>query len=120
MQTTTHHHRITAADCHLPDLLAILAEPTVVEDHPLADRVDRGVLVYEAAAVRAALAAGSAEQVEGEMVRALTDGPGIVVLAGAFDAEVVDRVSAAYERIVAEEKAGGGTRGRSDTGRVGR
>ena len=111
MQTTTHDHRMTAADCRLPDLLAILAEPTVLADHPLADHVDRGVLVYEAAAVRAALAAGSAEQVEGEMVRALTDGPGIVVLAGAFDAEVVDRVSAAYAGPAPRAPAAAAARG---------
>ncbi len=111
MQTTTHRHRLTAADCRLADLLAILAEPTDLADYPHADRVEQGVVVYEAGAVRAAVADGRADDVEGELVRAFTDGPGIVVLAGAFEAEVVDRVSAAYERIVAEEKAAGGARG---------
>lgn len=111
MQTTTHRHRVTAADCHLPDLLELLAEPTDLADYPHADRVEQGVVVYEASAVRAALADGRVDDVEGELVHALTEGPGIVVLAGAFDASVVDRVSAAYERIITAEKESGGERG---------
>ncbi len=103
--------RISADDCRLEDLLEILAEPTDLTDHPTAARVEQGVVVYEAATVREVLAAGGGAAVEAELVHALIDGPGIVVLAGAFEASVVDRVTAAYEAIVAGEKAAGGARG---------
>jgi ectoine hydroxylase-related dioxygenase (phytanoyl-CoA dioxygenase family) len=109
--TTTHRHRLTAADCRLADLLAILAEPTDLAAYPTARRVEQGVVVYEAATVRAALAQDRSDDVAAELVHAFTEGPGIVLLAGAFEASVVDRVTEAYERIVAEEKAAGGARG---------
>jgi ectoine hydroxylase-related dioxygenase (phytanoyl-CoA dioxygenase family) len=109
--TSTHRHRLTAADCHLAHLLAILAEPTDLADYPTAARVEEGVVVYEATTVRAALSRGHTDDVEAELVRTFAEGPGIAVLAGAFEADVVDRVSAAYERIGAEEKAAGGARG---------
>jgi ectoine hydroxylase-related dioxygenase (phytanoyl-CoA dioxygenase family) len=108
---TTHPQRLTAADCRLADLLDVLTATTDLSDYPTADRVEQGVVVYEAATVRAALSDGRADDIAGELVHAFTDGPGIVVLAGAFEAPVVDRVTEAYERIVAEEKAAGGARG---------
>ena len=42
-------------------------------------------------------------------MRALTDGPGVVAIRGAFpETTVVDRVTAAYDAIIAEERAAGG------------
>ena len=42
-------------------------------------------------------------------MRALTDGPGVVAIRGAFpDTDVVDRVTSAFEAIIAEERATGG------------
>jgi ectoine hydroxylase-related dioxygenase (phytanoyl-CoA dioxygenase family) len=50
--------------------------------------------------------------VQAELARALTDGPGIVVLAGAFpDPAVVDRATAVFEALIAEQKAAGVTGG---------
>jgi ectoine hydroxylase-related dioxygenase (phytanoyl-CoA dioxygenase family) len=45
-------------------------------------------------------------------VRALTDGPGVVALRGAFtDTSVVDRATAAFDAMIADEKAAGGAKG---------
>ncbi|WP_392543656.1 phytanoyl-CoA dioxygenase family protein [Oryzobacter telluris] len=99
-------------DCRLEDLLAVLAEPTDPAAYPHADRVEQGVLVYEAAAVRPLLdVPEAADALRAELADALADGPGIVVLAGAFDPEVVDRVTAVFEQVIAAEKAQGHTAG---------
>jgi ectoine hydroxylase-related dioxygenase (phytanoyl-CoA dioxygenase family) len=50
--------------------------------------------------------------VQGELVRALLDGPGVVVLGRAFaDPAIVDRASEAFSALVEEERATGSTRG---------
>lgn len=109
--TSAHGFR-RREDCHLDDLLAVLAEPTDAAAHPHADRVEQGVLVYEGASLRPLLDdPESADALRAELADALADGPGIVVLAGAFGADVVDRVTAVFEQVIAAEKAGGRTAG---------
>jgi ectoine hydroxylase-related dioxygenase (phytanoyl-CoA dioxygenase family) len=108
---TTTHGRLRAEDCHLEDLLQILEAGTDLGDYPHADRVEQGVLVYEAAAVRASLARGDELALEAELARAYADGPGIVVFSGAFDGDVVDRVSAVFSSIIEEQHAAGGAVG---------
>ncbi len=104
-------YRLHPEDCRLTDLLAILTERTRLTDYPHAERVEHDVVVYDADRVRAAVDAGARGAIEAEFCRAWADGPGIVVLSGAIEAEVVDRVSTAYESIVAQEKASGSSRG---------
>lgn len=103
--------RATAADCRLEDLHALLATPTELADYPHADSVTHGVVVYRASDLHASLAAGDAGAVQAELVHALADGPGIVVVSGAFAPPVVDRVSEAYDSILEQEAALGGARG---------
>ncbi|MEO6791816.1 MAG: phytanoyl-CoA dioxygenase family protein, partial [Ornithinibacter sp.] len=95
-------------DCHLEDLLTVLEDTTDLASYPHAARVEQGVLVYEARTLRDLLAEESqGEAVRAEIADALADGPGIVVLAGAFEPEVVDRVTRSFEGIIAAEKASG-------------
>ena len=99
-----------AEDCRLPDLVSLL-EAGASEDlgaYPNADRIEQGVLVYDARMVRAAVGDEARRALRVEVARALSDGPGIVVFAGAFEHDALDRVTAAFERIIAAEKAGGG------------
>ena len=105
--------RLRAADCRLADFVEVVSQRTDLTDYPHADRVEREVLVYDSGALRAAAAtAEGREEVEAELVRALTDGPGVVVLEGAFeDLDVVDRVSAAFDAMIADERAAGGPAG---------
>jgi ectoine hydroxylase-related dioxygenase (phytanoyl-CoA dioxygenase family) len=65
--------------------------------------------VFDSAAVRAAAATSDgAAGVEGELARALSDGPGIVVLKGAYpDHDVVDRVTAVFDAIIDDERRAG-------------
>jgi ectoine hydroxylase-related dioxygenase (phytanoyl-CoA dioxygenase family) len=90
----------TADDCRLEDFRALVERKTASADYPHARDVVDNVLIYGGdlpgtAAVRA------------ELNRALRDGPGIVVFRGAFAPEVVDRASAVFTALIAEQKAAG-------------
>ena len=99
-------------DCRLDDLIAVLAEPTDADAYPHADRVEQDVLVYEAESVRPLLAdPEEADALRAELADALAEGPGIVVLAGAFDTDVVDGLTSVFERVIADEKDAGRTAG---------
>src|SRR5215207_8540370 len=101
--------RLREADCRIDDFDTVVRVMTKSADFPHAARVDHGVLVYEATALRSAIAASDGrDDVEAELVRALTDGPGIVVLEGAFDdVRPVDRATAAFDAMIADERAAG-------------
>jgi len=101
--------RFAEADCRLDDFLALLEQRTDVADYPHAAEVVQDVLVYDAATLRrVAVDDAGRETVQAELVRALTDGPGVVAFRGAFpDTAVVDRATAAFEEIITAERAGG-------------
>ncbi|WP_137119617.1 phytanoyl-CoA dioxygenase family protein [Segeticoccus rhizosphaerae] len=100
--------RLRAEDCHLEDLLAVLAEPTELSDYPHASRVDQGVVVYASDRLRGVITDPARRtEVEGEVARALSDGPGIVVFEGAFAPEVVDRTTSAFQQLITDQNASG-------------
>ncbi len=110
--STARTGRLTEADCHLDDFTALVDQTTDVTAFPHADRVVDNVLVYDAKSLRDTVAAEGADAIEAELVTALTDGPGIVVLENAFtDTTVVDRVTAAFDAMIADERAKGGPAG---------
>jgi len=99
---------IRPEDARLPDLLAVLSDRTELADYPHAARVEQEVLVYDWSTLRHTAADDARRaDVQAELARALSDGPGIVVLAGAFDAAPLDRATAAFERMIAEQRASG-------------
>jgi ectoine hydroxylase-related dioxygenase (phytanoyl-CoA dioxygenase family) len=102
--------RFTPADCDLDDFIAVVSQTTTLSDYAHAEAVEQNLLVYDAAALRAACATDEGrEQIEAELVRALTDGPGVVAFRGAFpDVAAIDRATAAFEDIITAEKAAGG------------
>ncbi|MGO4604065.1 phytanoyl-CoA dioxygenase family protein [Terrabacter sp. 2YAF2] len=103
---------IRPEDARLSDLLEVLAARTDLADYPHATRVEQEVLVYDWATLRHTAADdASRRDVQAELARALSDGPGIVVLAGAFDAEPLDRATAAFERMIAAQHASGAAAG---------
>lgn len=108
--TRARHARLSAADCDLDELVGLVEQRTVLADFPLAAEVQDNVLVYDAARLRQKVASPEGEEaVAAELVRALTDGPGVVAIRGAFrDAAVVDRATSVFEAIIADERAGGG------------
>jgi ectoine hydroxylase-related dioxygenase (phytanoyl-CoA dioxygenase family) len=104
---------LNPAECRVADLAAVVSEKTELSDYPRATGVRDNVLVYDAARLAADLStAGGRRAVSGELIRALRDGPGIVVFAGAFpDTSVVDAASTEFTAMIAEQHAAGGTAG---------
>ena len=98
----------SAADCSVDDFAAIVDQQTDLSDYPYADAVERNVLVY-GEKLRAAVGDASGRvAVQSELVRALTEGPGIVVFKRAFgDLSVIDRATDAFFDQIAAEKAAG-------------
>lgn len=100
--------RLRQADCRVADLRELLEQQSdPVPAH--ADRFEQQVPVYTADSLREATAseAGTAA-VEAELAGVLADGAGILVITGALEHPVLDRVSGAFEQIIAAEKAAGG------------
>jgi hypothetical protein len=110
MTSDTRHCYLTADDCRLADLIDLVNQKTDLADYPYASTVEQNVPSYDGARLRAELSrpAGRAA-VEAELAGALLDGPGIVVLAGAFDdLWVVDQATRQFEAIITAERAAGG------------
>ena len=107
--TQRHPAKLSEDDCDIDDFAAVVSVTTDLADYPHAADLDQGVLVYDAAALRASIATPDGrDDVEAELVRALTDGPGVVALKGAFDdLDVVDRVTAVFDEIIEAERAAG-------------
>ena len=105
--------RLRTSDCDLDELVRIVAQRTDLVDFPLATEVQDDVPVYDADVLRERAGSATGEdEVAAELVRALTDGPGVVAIRGAFpDNEVVDRATTAFEAIITDERAAGGPAG---------
>jgi len=99
---------LTEQDCALDAFRALVEQPTDLGDFPYASSVERNVLVYDSDRLRKSVAAGERREVQAELVRAFAEGPGIVVLQGAFpDLSVVDRSTEVFEALIAEQRASG-------------
>src|SRR3954471_9544327 len=105
--------RLTPAPLRREHFAALVEQTTDLTAYPHADRVEQNVLIYDSDRLRAATTTESGrDDVSAELVRALTDGPGVVVFEAAFpDHAVVDRVTAVFDEIIAEEAAAGGAAG---------
>ncbi|WP_371674321.1 phytanoyl-CoA dioxygenase family protein [Streptomyces sp. NBC_00289] len=100
---------LSAQDCDLDTLRALVERTTDLADYPYASSVARNALVYDSERLRRL---PERRAVQAELVRALDEGPGIVVLRGAFaDLAVVDRLTAVFDALIAEQRASGGGAG---------
>jgi ectoine hydroxylase-related dioxygenase (phytanoyl-CoA dioxygenase family) len=98
----------TADDCRLEDFRAVVETTTDLADYPYADEVRENVLVYGSRLRNHVATPEGRRDVQAELARALTDGPGIVVFAGAFpDTGIVDRATAVFEAMITEQRAAG-------------
>jgi ectoine hydroxylase-related dioxygenase (phytanoyl-CoA dioxygenase family) len=103
---------LSAADCSIDDFAAVVDQTTHLADYPYADSVESNVLVYGEKLRDAIGGPAGRAAVQAELMRALTDGPGIVVLKQAFaDLAVVDRATAAFLAQIEAEKAAGASAG---------
>lgn len=98
----------TADDCRLEDFRAVVETTTDLAEYPHADEVRENVLVYGARLRHHVATPEGRRDVQAELARALMEGPGIVVFAGAFpDTSPVDRATAVFEAMIADQKAAG-------------
>jgi ectoine hydroxylase-related dioxygenase (phytanoyl-CoA dioxygenase family) len=104
---TTYHPWIDESDCRLDDFRAQVLRDTDPADYPLAIDVRSNVLVYSADAVHSS----DRRALQSEMIRALADGPGVVVIEEAFSPDVVNRASEAFFDIIAAQRTAGGAAG---------
>ncbi len=91
----------TAADCRLADFRTLVEQKTELTEYPHAADVEGNVLIYDGRTI------GDTSEVRAELTRALLEGPGIVVFKGAFAHDVVDRATAVFFEMIAEQKAAG-------------
>jgi ectoine hydroxylase-related dioxygenase (phytanoyl-CoA dioxygenase family) len=101
------HAWIGEADCSLDDFRAQVLQHTDLADYPHAHDVRSGVLVYSAAS----MAKSDRRALQAELIHAFTDGPGVVIIEGAFADDVVDAASAAFNDLIAAQRAAGGAAG---------
>lgn len=94
---------IAESDCDLDEFRGQVLRDTDLADYPHAVDVRCNVLVYSAAGI----ASADRRALQSEIIRALTDGPGVVVFEGAFDDAITDRASAAFDDIIAAQRAEG-------------
>ncbi|MFD5471568.1 phytanoyl-CoA dioxygenase family protein [Streptomyces sp. NPDC127105] len=107
MSSVSVHRRawLSEQDCDLDSFRALVERATDLAGYPHASAVDRGVLVYDAVRLRGAR---DRPALRAELVRALDEGPGIVVFRGAFpDTAVVDRATDVFRALIAEQRASG-------------
>ncbi|MDH3039094.1 phytanoyl-CoA dioxygenase family protein [Streptomyces sp. TRM75561] len=108
VQTPAPAAWLSERDCDLDAFRALVEQSTDASSYPLATAVERNVLLYDAER----LALADRRTAQAELVRALADGPGIVVVRGAFsDTSVVDRTTAVFDALIAQQRASGATAG---------
>ena len=91
------------SDFDLDDFRAQVERDTDLTDYPLAHDVRSNVLVYTAHD----MAGYDRRALQSELIRALADGPGVVVFTQAFEHGVVDRASEAFFALIEAQRANG-------------
>jgi ectoine hydroxylase-related dioxygenase (phytanoyl-CoA dioxygenase family) len=118
--TTTASHALGAngpqwfdeGSCKLQDFITLVTQETRLEGYSYADAVEQNVLIYGKRLHNYLNTPEERADVQAELIRALSTGPGIVVFKGAFaDTAVVDRASEAFSNIIAGQKASGAAAG---------
>jgi ectoine hydroxylase-related dioxygenase (phytanoyl-CoA dioxygenase family) len=103
--TTTYRPWIDDSDCGLDEFRAEVARSTDLADYPHAVDVRENVLIYRAGASE------DRRGLQAELIRALTDGPGVVIFEGAFSVDVIGRASDAFFAIIEAQRATGSAAG---------
>jgi ectoine hydroxylase-related dioxygenase (phytanoyl-CoA dioxygenase family) len=102
------HAWIEASDCRLEDFRReVLNAVTDLADYPHAHDVRGGVLVYSAEV----MAQADRRRLQAELIHAFADGPGVIMIEGAFGGATVDSASAAFRDLIAAQRAAGGAAG---------
>jgi ectoine hydroxylase-related dioxygenase (phytanoyl-CoA dioxygenase family) len=98
------------SDLDLDTFRAQVEQTTDPADFPAAAGVRDGVLVYDA--VTLADSDGPRRRaLQAELIRALADGPGVIVVTGAFDPDVVARATASFVALIEAQRQAGAAAG---------
>jgi ectoine hydroxylase-related dioxygenase (phytanoyl-CoA dioxygenase family) len=99
-----------AASCDIAEFTALISQTLSPKTVPQADDIQKNVPIYDMARLRPALEDPSAKRaLMEEWAQGLMVGSGVVVLRAAYaDTAVIDEATAAYNSIIAAEKAGSG------------
>jgi ectoine hydroxylase-related dioxygenase (phytanoyl-CoA dioxygenase family) len=94
--------------CDLDEFRRVVERSVIPADYPLASGVVKNVLIYDGLKARAAaLSSATRRELMAEWVEALTDGPGVIAIRGAFaDTGPIDRTNDHYWAIIEEERKG--------------
>ena len=104
---------LSEASCDLEAFKRLVERSVNPADHPFASEFASNVPIYDGLEARSAAASPETrKELMAEWVEALTDGPGIIVIRGAFaDLAAIDRANAHFWAIIQEERSsnvGGG------------
>lgn len=104
---------LSEADCHLDDFRAHVEQTTDPGVCPSAAGIERNIPLYDSDRLRdSAGTARGRREIQAEIARVLSDGPGVVVFKRAFaDLSVVDRATDVFMALIEEERASGAARG---------
>jgi ectoine hydroxylase-related dioxygenase (phytanoyl-CoA dioxygenase family) len=91
-------------DCDLDAFRALVEQPIDMDDYPHCDCIEEGAVVYGERTPADNRRLWQSPELQAELGRALSLGPGVVVVRRAFDPAVIDRVSDIYFRLIDEEK----------------
>lgn len=103
----------TDEQINVADLANICQRSTSLEDYPFAAATAENIVIYHGERVHKVLIDPQSERaLQAEWTRCLKDGPGVFVVKGAYsDLSVIDRTTAAFKEIIAQEKASGSGQG---------
>ena len=100
---------LQADACDIADFAATCEQPTDPADYPHADRVEKGVLIYDCPAILPRLDDPAfADSLMAEWAEAFANGPGAIVLAGAEpDTAMLDRASDIFRDLIDQQNRAG-------------
>lgn len=92
---------------NLDNFKALVEQAIDLADYPLATAVEQKIIIYAGDAIRKTIQSPDGRAaVRAEFGKALKNGPGVLVIKGAYtDLSVIDRTTELFREIVAEEKA---------------
>jgi ectoine hydroxylase-related dioxygenase (phytanoyl-CoA dioxygenase family) len=100
-------------DCDLNEFRTLVEQTTDPRDYTYASSVEMGVLRYDSGRLRTLAASPERRrEIQAELVRALDEGPGIVMFERAFaDCGVVDQATDVFNALIADQHASGAAAG---------
>lgn len=98
-------------DCDLEAFHSLVEQRIDAEDYPHCDCVEQGAVVYGEKSPADNRRLWQSAELQAELSRALSLGPGVVVVRRAFDPAVIDRVSEIYLRLIDQQKLNDGSSG---------